>query len=157
MKERSYFPDGRGPTALCEWLFRYSFVTPQSRRLERLLGEELEECCEADVERRIETLQEYRSAGPTDPSSDVDALKTLGDDTRYEIVHLLSAAERELCVCEINLLVDVSDSAISHALSDLSDAGLVTRRKEGNWRYYRTTARADALLAALDETQEDDG
>jgi DNA-binding transcriptional ArsR family regulator len=59
-----------------------------------------------------------------------------------------------MCVCEINPIVDVSDSAISHALSDLREAGLVTRRKDGTWRYYEATERAKALLAALDETQE---
>jgi len=44
----------------------------------------------------------------------------------------------------------VSDSAISHALSQLTDAGLVTRRKEGKWRMYRATPRANAVLVALD-------
>ena len=69
---------------------------------------------------------------------------------------MLTAANRELCVCEINLIVDVSDSAISHTLSDLYDAGLVTRRKDGTWRYYETTDRAEALLTALDETRAAD-
>jgi DNA-binding transcriptional ArsR family regulator len=69
---------------------------------------------------------------------------------------LLKAADRELCVCEINPIVDVSDSAISHALSDLYDAGLVTRRKDGTWRYYETTDRAEAILTALDETRRTD-
>ena len=56
----------------------------------------------------------------------------------------------ELCVCELSPLLDVSDSAISHALSKLTDAGLVTRRKEGKWRMYRATPRANAVLVALD-------
>jgi Predicted transcriptional regulators len=55
-----------------------------------------------------------------------------------------------LCVCELSPLLDVSDSAISHALSKLTDAGLVTRRKEGKWRMYRATPRANAVLVALD-------
>ena len=69
---------------------------------------------------------------------------------------MLTAADRELCVCEINPIFEVSDSAISHALSDLYDAGLVSRRKDGTWRYYETTDRAEALLTALDETRSDD-
>ncbi|MFD1644198.1 helix-turn-helix domain-containing protein [Haloarchaeobius litoreus] len=52
-------------------------------------------------------------------------------------------------------LVDVSDSAVSHALSTLADAGLVDRRKEGRWRYYRATDRARALLAAVDPGHAD--
>ena len=128
-------------------------MSQQTDRLERLLTEELGECCAADVEERLESLRTYQSEIPPNPDADLGALKTLGNDTRYSIVRLLSAAGREMCVCEINPVVDVSDSAISHALSDLYDAGLVTRRKDGTWRYYRVTDRAEALLAALDETR----
>jgi len=125
----------------------------QAERIERLITEESGECCAADVEERLETLREYRSAVADDYAGDLEALKTLGNDTRYEIVRLLTAAGRELCVCEIDPVVDVSDSAISHALSDLREAGLVTRRKDGTWRYYEATDRAEALLAALDDTR----
>ncbi|MFB6083404.1 MAG: ArsR/SmtB family transcription factor [Halorientalis sp.] len=127
----------------------------ETERIERLITEESGECCAADVEERLDTLREYRSAVADDYATDLAALKTLGDDTRYEIVRLLTGAGRELCVCEIDPVVDVSDSAISHALSDLREAGLVTRRKDGTWRYYEATDRAEALLAALDETRGD--
>jgi DNA-binding transcriptional ArsR family regulator len=131
-------------------------MSSQTERLERLITEESGGCCDADLEERLESLRSYRSVVPTDPDADLTALKTLGNDTRYSIVRLLKAADRELCVCEINPIVEVSDSAISHALSDLYDAGLVTRRKDGTWRYYETTDRAEALLAALDETRAAD-
>src|SRR6056297_667029 len=131
-------------------------MSSQTERLERLITEESGGCCEADIEERLDSLRSYQSETPTNPDADLTALKTLGNDTRYNIVRLLTAANRELCVCEINPIVDVSDSAISHALSDLYDAGLVTRRKDGTWRYYETTDRAEALLKALDETREAD-
>lgn len=127
----------------------------QAERLERLITSQLGECCEADVEARIETLERFASERPASHTNDRRALKSLGDDTRYAIVRLLAAADRELCVCEITPVVDVSDSAVSHALSDLASAGLVTRRKEGTWRYYEATDRAIALLEALDSTRED--
>jgi DNA-binding transcriptional ArsR family regulator len=144
------------PTRLYEWLFNQSSMSSQAERLERLITEESGGCCDADLEERLESLRSYRSVVPTDSDADLTALKTLGNDTRYSIVRLLKAADRELCVCEINPIVDVSDSAISHALSDLYDAGLVTRRKDGTWRYYETTDRAEALLTALDETRAAD-
>jgi DNA-binding transcriptional ArsR family regulator len=131
-------------------------VSQQTDRLERLITEEMGECCEADVADRLDSLRSYQSEAPADLDADVTALKTLGNDTRYTIVRLLTAADRELCVCEINPVVDVSDSAISHALSDLYDAGLVTRRKDGTWRYYEVTDRAEALVAALDGTRGTD-
>lgn len=125
----------------------------QSDRLHRLVEDELGECCDADVEDRLEALESLSAAVPDDPTADLAALSTLGDGTRYRLVRLLVAAEDELCVCELSPLVDVSDSAISHALSDLTDAGLVARRKEGTWRYYRPTERAERLVAALDDTR----
>lgn len=120
--------------------------------LERLVDERLDDCCAADVAARVETLREYRTAGPADASDDLAALSALGSDTRYAVVRLLAAADEELCVCEIEPVLDVSASAVSHALSTLHDAGLVRRRKEGRWRYYETTPRAEALLDALDDT-----
>jgi len=125
-------------------------MTQRPDRLERLVGQEDGDRGDADVEARIETLESYVADVPADADRDVAALKALGNDTRYAIVRLLRAAGRELCVCEITPVVNVSDSAISHALSSLHDAGLVTRRKDGTWRYYETTERAEALLDALD-------
>lgn len=141
------------PTALYEELFNYAAMSSQTERLERLITAESGGCCDADIDDRLDSLRSYQSDTPTHPESDLTALKTLGNDTRYTIVRLLEAADQELCVCEINPIVDVSDSAVSHALSDLYDAGLVTRRKDGTWRYYGTTDRAEALLTALNETR----
>lgn len=73
----------------------------------------------------------------------------LSSETRYRIVRYLAASQTERCVCELSPLLDVSESAVSHALSHLVDVGLVTRRKDGRWRYYETTETAEALLGAL--------
>jgi DNA-binding transcriptional ArsR family regulator len=121
-------------------------------RLRRLLGDQLEECCDADVTARIEELRglERETAAP---EADLAALRSLGGDTRHRLARLLVAGG-ERCVCELAPLVDVSESAVSHALASLADAGLVERRKEGRWRYYRATDRAVAVLDALDDTHE---
>jgi DNA-binding transcriptional ArsR family regulator len=124
-----------------------------TNRLRSLLSEDVEDCCEADVQDRLAELEEFAAAVPDGGESDVQALNTLGNDTRYRIVRILAAAADELCVCELTPLLDVTDGAVSHALSDLRDAGLVARRKEGTWRYYRTTERAEALVGALDGTR----
>lgn len=129
-------------------------MAQQADRLERLITDQLGDCCAGDVEDRLTTLESFASSLPHRADMDVTALDALGNETRYRIVRLLAAADRELCVCEINPVVEVSDSAVSHALSTLADAGLVTRRKAGTWRYYAPTDRARALLDALDETRE---
>jgi DNA-binding transcriptional ArsR family regulator len=128
-------------------------MTQDTTRLRRLIAEEVGECCDADVAARLDELEALAASTPEDVAADLDALSTLGDGTRHRIVRLLAAAEGELCVCEFSPLLDVSESAVSHALSDLTDAGLLTRRKEGTWRYYRTTERADRLVDALDATR----
>ncbi len=128
-------------------------MSESTERLRNLLDDELGQCCDADVTARVDELEDVADrARPADLEGDLRALSALASETRYRIVRLLAAAERDLCVCEIEPLVDVSASAVSHALSDLADAELIDRRKEGRWRYYRPTARGEALLAALDGT-----
>ncbi|WP_324663396.1 ArsR/SmtB family transcription factor [Haloarcula sediminis] len=122
-----------------------------TERLERYLSDERGSCGEGAVAERLAELEELdAAAGGPDLDADVGVLSALANETRYKIVRILHVADDELCVCEFSPLLDVSDSAISHALSQLTDAGLLTRRKDGKWRKYRTTARANALLVALD-------
>ncbi|WP_255195702.1 ArsR/SmtB family transcription factor [Halorarius litoreus] len=122
-----------------------------TERVERLVTEEAS-CCGTTVEECEQRLTEVAIEGEVD-ETDVTALSALSSETRYSIVRLLHAAGGELCVCEIDAVTDVSDSAVSHALRKLRDAGLVTARKEGRWKYYSTTDRATALLVALDGTR----
>ena len=93
----------------------------------------------------------------TDPqlASDVQVLSALGNDTRYEALRLIADTEGDVCVCELEPGLGVSQSAISQALSRLYAAGLVSRRKDGRWRYYAATSRATALLNTLDETRSE--
>lgn len=124
-------------------------MSHSTSRIRRLLTDELGDCRDEDVERR---LDELRSLSETVFDNDTarPLFRVLGDETRYRLARALSVAEEELCVCELESIVDVSESAVSHALSDLVDAGLVVRRKEGNWRYYQTTGLTDALFESAD-------
>jgi DNA-binding transcriptional ArsR family regulator len=120
-------------------------------RLRRYLEDELGECRNEDLQARLNELDDLETVLDENiVSNDVQALSALGDETRYRLVRLLVKADDELCVCEITPLVDVSDSAVSHALSNLVDAGLVTKRKDGRWRKYRATNQANALITVLD-------
>lgn len=81
---------------------------------------------------------------------DVQLLSALGNDTRYELVRRIRAAESDVCVCDLEAAVGISQSGVSQALSRLYSAELVTRRKEGSWRYYGLTGDAERLLDTLD-------
>lgn len=77
-------------------------------------------------------------------------LSVVGDDTKYTILRLLVEGG-ERCVCEFDEILDVSDSAISHALSRLVEEDLVDRRKDGRWRVYSGTERAERIVRAVTE------
>lgn len=85
---------------------------------------------------------------------DVTLLSATANDTRYEALRLIAASDDGVCVCELAPSLGVSQSAVSHALSRLHTDGLVTRRKEGRWRYYEATEPAVTLLKALDTIRQ---
>jgi len=58
----------------------------------------------------------------------------LSDETRLEIVRLLSHGER--CVCELQQALEAAQSRLSFHLKTLKDAGLVSDRREGRWVHY---------------------
>lgn len=63
-----------------------------------------------------------------------ETFRVLGDPTRVKIIYALS--QKELCVCEISAVLDMSQSAISHQLRILRNLRLVKYRKEGKTVYY---------------------
>jgi ArsR family transcriptional regulator len=74
-------------------------------------------------------------------------LRALGDDTRLRIFALLTKAE--LCVCEIEDILNLSQSLVSNHLAVLRRASLVERRRDAEdarWIFYRANAVATAAL-----------
>lgn len=79
-------------------------------------------------------------------------LKTLADPTRLKIFKLVVA--EELCGCELQKLLGISQPAISQHMTKLKQAGLVNERRAGMWTYYRgnlaeARAQLEAFLAFL--------
>lgn len=103
------------------------------------------------MDAEFESQSESAPILPADAiEADVQTLSALANKIRYRLLRVLAAADGEVCVCELVDAVDAGQSAVSHALSTLHGAGLVSRRKEGRWRYYRTTEAAETLVDALD-------
>ena len=63
-----------------------------------------------------------------------DNFKIFGDSTRIKILYALS--QRDLCVCDLAAVLDMSQSAISHQLRVLRTKNLVKFRKKGKMAYY---------------------
>jgi ArsR family transcriptional regulator len=89
-------------------------------------------------------------------AADLQVLSAMANDTRYELLRRVAAADGGVCVCNLESAVGVSQSAVSQALSRLYAAGLVTRRKDGSWRYYEPTETAGVLLDTLDDLRGND-
>lgn len=64
----------------------------------------------------------------------VELFKALSDETRLKIILLLH--NRELCVCQIEAALGISQTKASRHLSILRRAGLLRARREGLWMYY---------------------
>ncbi len=73
-----------------------------------------------------------------------ELFKTLADPTRLRIMGLLSHAE--LCVGDLQLIMQMSQPAISHHLRLLRNLRLVRSRKAGRHVYYRLD---DVHVAAI--------
>lgn len=73
---------------------------------------------------------------PTDESADVLStfFKVFGDGTRIKILFLL--LEKELCVNDIALILQMNQPAVSHQLRILRQNKIVKYRKEGKLSYY---------------------
>ncbi len=70
-------------------------------------------------------------------------LKVLAHPTRLQIVGFL--AQRELCVCDLESLLGISQSMTSHHIGVLRRAGLLLQRREeqdARWVYYRLNPEA---------------
>jgi ArsR family transcriptional regulator len=64
-----------------------------------------------------------------------DTFKVLANPTRLRIVEAL--ADRELCVWDLAVIADTSQSAVSHHLRQLRQMKIVRFRKEGRLAFYR--------------------
>ena len=91
------------------------------------------ECLHPDVIRDVIG----RSLGSDGSRAVADLFGVLADPSRARIVHLLAIIERELCVCDMALVLGMSVSALSHQLRALRERDAVSRRKAGRIAYYR--------------------
>ena len=66
-----------------------------------------------------------------------DFYKALSDSTRIKIINVLE--KRELCVCDISSLLNMTKSAVSHQLKNLREMNLIKSRKVGKEVWYTLT------------------
>ena len=83
-----------------------------------------------------------------------ELFKVFGDSTRIKII--CSLFESEMCVCDLSVLLNISQSAISHQLRVLKSARLVKFRRAGKVIYYSLDdEHIETILGmAFDHTKE---
>ena len=64
-----------------------------------------------------------------------NVFRVLADPTRVAIIHALSFAE--LCNCDLESVLRISESAVSHQMRELRLMKLVSAEKRGRMVYYR--------------------
>lgn len=82
-----------------------------------------------------------------------DLFKALSDETRLKIVVLLF--NRELCVCQIEAALGISQTKASRHLALLRHLGLLKARRDGLWIYYTLEAPRDKVEEDLFEDLRD--
>src|SRR5574341_1692703 len=68
------------------------------------------------------------------PVSEVEIFRALGDVNRFRILKLLTKGD--LCVCQIERSLCISQALTSRHLGILRMTGLVQSRREGQWVHY---------------------
>ena len=88
--------------------------------------------------------------GPLDEAEADDlasVFKVLADPARLRLLSLVAASESgEACACDLVEPIGRSQPTVSHHLSLLVEAGLLTREKRGRWAWYRVVPERLAML-----------
>ncbi|GIE75912.1 transcriptional regulator [Actinoplanes philippinensis] len=91
--------------------------------------------------------------GPLDSDQAGDlagTFKALGDPVRLRLLSMIaSAADGEICVCDLSEAFPLTGPTISHHLRILREAGLVHGARRGTWVYYRAVPGELTRLAGV--------
>ena len=77
----------------------------------------------------------------------VDIFKSLSEESRLRILSLL--VQDEMCVCEIEECLNMTQSNVSRHLTALKQSGILDSYKKAQWAYYKINdnfIRENALL-----------
>ncbi len=103
----------------------------------------IERCCEPLLNEPLGARQADKLAA---------GFKLLSDPTRLRILSLVANAPAgELCACDLPAQLGRSQPTVSHHLTLLTEAGLLSRDQRGKWAWFRIEPDRVAILrAALD-------
>lgn len=98
----------------------------------------IETCCAPVLSAPIEVEEADEMAA---------GFKVLADPVRLRLLSLIAnSPEGEVCACDLVEPVGRSQPTVSHHLSILADAGLLTREQRGKWAWFRVVPERVAVL-----------
>jgi ArsR family transcriptional regulator, arsenate/arsenite/antimonite-responsive transcriptional repressor len=102
----------------------------------------IEACCAPVLDRALDEEQATELAA---------AFKLLSDPVRLRLLSIVATAESgEVCACDLTEPLGRSQPTISHHLTALTEAGLLSREKRGRWAWFRVVPeRLEVLREAL--------
>lgn len=106
------------------------------------------ECCDS-VEVHTEVLKKVEKIMPdeTELYDLAELFKVFGDSTRIRILFVL--LEAEVCVCDLAMILNMTQSAISHQLRILKQSKLVKSRREGKSIFYSLADEHVKMIIAM--------
>lgn len=111
----------------------------------------LDACTSLEVDGARVAATRPRVIGAREAADIANIFDLLSDPSRVRVLFALLEAG-EMCVCDLAETVDMSPSALSHALRLLRTAGVVVNRRDGRMIRYRLADSHVRLL--LDVTRE---
>jgi ArsR family transcriptional regulator len=98
----------------------------------------IEKCCDPVLVEPISSTEAGELAA---------AFKLLADPIRLRILSLIAnAPSGEMCACDLPEVIVRSQPTVSHHLSLLADAGLLTREQRGKWAWFRVEQERVSVL-----------
>lgn len=95
-------------------------------------------CCDPVLESALTDEQAHDLAS---------AFRVLADPVRLRLLSLVATAEAgEVCACDLVEPLGRSQPTVSHHLSVLTEAGLLTREQRGRWAWFRVVPDRLAVL-----------
>jgi len=98
---------------------------------------------DVDVHEYIKSLEKSRDEilSRKDFKEKVVSHKALGHGSRYLIYNLIK--KKEMCICELSTILDLTQPTISHHVKILEQAGLINGVKSGKFIHYQVKKNID--------------
>jgi ArsR family transcriptional regulator len=78
----------------------------------------------------------------------IKVMKALSDPNRVKIIKMLQ--HKSMCVCELQVALQIAQSTVSKHLKILEEAGLVDYKKDGLWvNYYLSDGMKSPFASSL--------